>query len=330
MLAVVDDLPWLDRASAMVLGVVARRLPGSRVGFLAVSRSGEDGFFDRRGLPVHDVLPLTEAAAGELVGDRFPALAPRVRQRLLADARGNPLALLELPVALSGMQRAGTGPLPQWLPLSRRLRAVFDSRITALPVPTRQVLLLAALDGTGSLPTLRSTAPGPNGLDALTPAERSGLVRVADDGRRLEFRHPLTRSAVVALSTSAELRRAHAALARQLAGEPERQAWHLAQAAAGPDERRGRPARAGRAPDQAARRRDRSRHRAAARRRPHPAGRGAQPPAGGGRLPGCGRDRRPAGRAAPAGRRPPGRRRAGRIAGRLGRGRAPPAAQRGR
>jgi DNA-binding CsgD family transcriptional regulator len=236
VLAVVDDLPWLDRASAMVLGVVARRLPGSRVGFLAVSRSGEDGFFDRRGLPVHDVLPLTEAAAGELVGDRFPALAPRVRQRLLADARGNPLALLELPVALSGLQRAGTGPLPQWLPLSRRLRAVFDSRITALPAPARHLLLLAALDGTGSLPTLRSAAPGPNELDALSPAERSGLVRVADDGRRLEFRHPLTRSAVVALSTSAELRQAHAALARQLAAEPERRAWHLAQAAAGPDE----------------------------------------------------------------------------------------------
>jgi predicted ATPase len=108
VLLVLDDLPWLDRASAVVLGVVARRLAGSRVGFLAVSRSGEDGFFDRGGLPVHEVLPLSEAAA-ELVGDRFPSLAPRVRQRLLAEAQGNPLALLELPVPLSGMQRAGAG-----------------------------------------------------------------------------------------------------------------------------------------------------------------------------------------------------------------------------
>ena len=237
VLIVVDDLPWLDRASAMVLGVVARRLPGSRAGFLAVSRSGEDGFFDRRGLPVHDVPPLGQAAAAELVSDRFPALAPRVRQRLLADARGNPLALLELPVALTGLQRAGTGPLPPWLPLSRRLQAVFESRITALPAPTRYVLLLAALDGTGSLAALQAAGPGSHGLDDLAPAERSGLVRVAADGSRLEFRHPLTRSAVVTLSTSAELRRAHAALARQLAGEPEREAWHLAQAAAGPDER---------------------------------------------------------------------------------------------
>ena len=237
VLVVVDDLPWLDRASAVVLGVAARRLAGSRVGFLAVSRSGEDGFFDRGGLPVYEVRPLSEAAAAELVGDRFPSLALPVRQRLLADAQGNPLALLELPVALSGMQRAGTGPLPVLLPLSRRLQAVFESRITALPARTRHLLLLAALDGTGRLQTVQSAAPGPHGIDDLAPAERAGLVRVGEDGSRLGFRHPLTRSAVVALSTSAQRRRAHAALARHLTGEPERCAWHLAQAAAGPDER---------------------------------------------------------------------------------------------
>jgi hypothetical protein len=236
VLVVVDDLPWLDRASAVVLGVVARRLAGSRVGFLAVSRSGEDGFFDRGGLPVHEVLPLSEAAAAQLVGDRFPALAPRVRQRLLAEAQGNPLALLELPVALSGVQRAGTGPLPVWLPLSRRLQTAFESRITPLPERTRHLLLLAALDGTGRLQTLQSAAPGPDGIDDLAPAERAGLVRVGEDAGRLEFRHPLIRSAVVALSTSAQRRRAHEALAQQLTDEPERRAWHLAQAAAGPDE----------------------------------------------------------------------------------------------
>ena len=181
VLVVVDDLPWLDRASALVLGVVARRLAGSRVGFLAVSRSGEDGFFDRRGLTVHEVLPLGEAAAAELVGDRFPALAPQVRQRLLAEAEGNPLALLELPLALSGMQRSGTGPLPEWLPLSRRLQATFESRITACPT-ARHLLLLAALDGTGGLQTLQSAAPGPRGIDDLAPAERAGLVRVGEDG----------------------------------------------------------------------------------------------------------------------------------------------------
>ena len=139
-----------------------------------MSRSGEDGFFDRSGLPVYEVLPLSEAAAAELVVDRFPALAPRVRQRLLAEAQGNPLALLELPVALSGLQRAGTGALPEWLPLSKRLQAPFESRITALPVRTRHLLLLAALDGSGRLQTLQSAAPGPHGMDDLAAAERPG------------------------------------------------------------------------------------------------------------------------------------------------------------
>jgi hypothetical protein len=151
-------------------------------------------------------------------GDRFPSLVPRVRRRLLAKAHGNPLALLELPVPLSGMQRAGTGPLPEWLPLSRRLQAAFESRITALPGPARHLLLLVALDGTGSLPALQSAAQAPHGIDDLAPAERAGLVRVAEDGSHLEFRHPLTRSAVVALSTSAERRGAHAALASGSAG----------------------------------------------------------------------------------------------------------------
>jgi len=90
---------WLDRASAAVLGLVARRLDGHQLGFLAASRSDGEGFFDRGGLPVHEVLPLSEAAATALVGSRFPALASQVRQRLLAEAQGNPLALLELPVA---------------------------------------------------------------------------------------------------------------------------------------------------------------------------------------------------------------------------------------
>jgi DNA-binding CsgD family transcriptional regulator len=237
VLLLVDDLPWLDRATALTLGVVARRLAGSKVGFLAVSRSGEDGYFDRGGLPVHEVLPLGPSAAAELVKDHFPALGEPVRQRLLAEAQGNPLALLELPVPLSGTQRAGTGPLPAWLPLSRRLQAMFESRITALPAPARHLLLLAALDGTGKLQTLQSAAPGPQGIDELAPAERAGLVRVDEDGHHLSFRHPLTRSAVVTLSTSAQRRRAHAALARNLAAEPERCAWHLAQATAGPDER---------------------------------------------------------------------------------------------
>lgn len=116
LLLVVDDLPWLDRASAMVLAIVARRISGTRVGFLAAYRSGDESFFDRAGIPEREVLPLVDEAAAELVGQRFPALAPPVRQRLLEEAQGNPLALLELPLALTGRQRSGVATLPEVLP----------------------------------------------------------------------------------------------------------------------------------------------------------------------------------------------------------------------
>jgi tetratricopeptide (TPR) repeat protein len=234
VLVIVDDLPWVDRASAVVLGFVARRLAGSRVGFLAAYRTGEESFFDRSGLPGYELEPLDETAAAALTGDRFPALAPPVRQRLLADAQGNPLALLELPVALSGRQRAGA--LPAVLPLTRRLQSLFASRVSGLPAATRELLLLAVLDSTGDLGVLRGAASGQDGIEDLAPAERARLVQVDHGTGRLAFRHPLTRSAVVELSTSDQRRRVHATLAEQLADRPERRAWHLAEATIGPDE----------------------------------------------------------------------------------------------
>ncbi|GAA2576400.1 LuxR family transcriptional regulator [Dactylosporangium fulvum] len=227
-----DDLQWLDRASAMVLAIVARRLP-ARVGLLAAYRTGAESFFDRSGLPEHEVRPLDDRAATTLVTQRFPALAPRVRRRLLAEAQGNPLALLELPLALTDRQQSGMGSLPEVLPLSRRLQAAFESRVRGLPEPTRRLLLLAALDGTGRLDTL---ATGDGGLAALAPAERAGLVHVDEHAGTVAFHHPLTRSAVVDLSTVDERVRAHADLAGSLAHRPERRAWHLAQATVGTDE----------------------------------------------------------------------------------------------
>ena len=235
VLVIVDDLPWLDRASAGVLGFVARRLADSRVGFLAASRPGLESFFERAGLAQHELGPLDEKAASGLVSARFPELAPRVLQRVLAEARGNPLALLELPAALSGAQRAATVALPAVLPLSRRLQGLFASRASALPAPARWLLLLAVLDGSGDLRTLQAAA-GPQQIEDLAPAEQAGLVRVDDRTGRLVFRHPLTRSAVVELSTSGDRRRAHRALAAQLADQPERRAWHLGEAAVEPDE----------------------------------------------------------------------------------------------
>jgi DNA-binding CsgD family transcriptional regulator len=235
LLVIVDDLPWLDRASAVVLGFVARRLAGSRVGFLGAYRSGEGSFFERGGVPLHHVQPLDTTAAAALLQARSPSLAPRVRERLLTEAQGNPLALLELPVALSGPQRSGTA-VPELLPLSSRLQAVFASRVESLPAATRLLLLYAVLDGTGDLHVLTSAASGRTGMEDLAHAERAGLVYVDAATGRLAFRHPLTRSAVVELSTSEQRREVHRALAEYRADRPERRAWHLAHATVEPSE----------------------------------------------------------------------------------------------
>ena len=236
VLLVVDDLPWLDRASAVVLGFVARRLAGSRVGFLAASRSEQESFFERAGLPEHELAPLDEEAAAGLVSARFPALARRVRQRVLAEARGNPLALLELSAALSGSQPGPRAGLPAVLPLSRRLQAMFAARITGLPARTRWLLLLMALDGTGHLRVLEAAGARRQGLDDLAAAEQARLAYVDQKVHRLAFRHPLIRSAVVELSADDERRRAHGELAGLLTDQPDRRAWHLAEATVGPDE----------------------------------------------------------------------------------------------
>ena len=159
LLVIVDDLPWIDRSSAAVLGFVARRLAGSRVGFLAGSRSGIAGFFDRVGLPEIELQPLDDHQATQLINARFPTLAHSVRTRLLAEAQGNPLALLELPAALSSPQQAAVQALPGTLPLSRRLEGLFASTICELPAPTRQLLLLAALDGPGTSVSSKRWSP---------------------------------------------------------------------------------------------------------------------------------------------------------------------------
>jgi AAA ATPase-like protein len=231
ILLVIDDLPWIDQVSAMILGFVARRLAGHRIGLLASARTGDEGFFDRTGLRTLDLRPLSEAAAADLLNDRYPALTPRVRQRLLAEAQGNPLALLELPVALNMGTNPASSTLPDTLPLTRRLQTVFAGRVRDLPEPTRQVLLLAVLDGSGDLRTLTAEE-----VDELGPAERTRLVFLDRGAARLHFRHPLIRSAVVELSTSDERREIHRLLAARREGEPVRRAWHLAEAATGPDE----------------------------------------------------------------------------------------------
>ena len=232
LLIVLDDVFWLDRRSAEVLGFVSRRLAGSHVGLLAALRTAMEGC----SLPQYRLEPLDWDAADRLVRARFPILGPDMRRRLLAEAAGNPLALLELPAALSGRRPFASPGSTAPLPLNARLGELFASRVEELPPATRRLLLHAVLDGTGELATLQR-ATGDAELRDLGPAEQSRLVHVDPETHKLVFRHPLTRSAVVELSTAQERREAHRALAGVRADEPQRRAWHLAEASVQPDER---------------------------------------------------------------------------------------------
>ncbi|MCT9082904.1 helix-turn-helix transcriptional regulator [Streptomyces fulvoviolaceus] len=237
VLLVVDDLQWVDRASAAALAFVARRLTASRVGLLAASRPGFESFFERAGLPELIVSPLDDRAAADLVGTRFPLLAGQELRRVLAHAQGNPLALLELPAALDDSRGSAGVVLSEVLPLSRRLRDLYASRVAEMPAPTRRLLLLAALEDSGDLPVLRAAAPGEDVLSLLAPAERAQLLRVEHRGLgRLSFRHPLIRATIVSGSTSGQRLDAHHALAEALTDQPDRRAWHLAEATPDPDE----------------------------------------------------------------------------------------------
>ncbi|MDN3359684.1 LuxR family transcriptional regulator [Actinomadura sp. DC4] len=233
ILIVVDDLPWLDQVSRLVLAFVARRTSGTNVGFLATERTGEDGFLDHSGIRVQDLRPLSDASSEALLDNRYPALSLRARRRLLDDAQGNPLALLELPIALTSQpaDRTVTGTLP----LTRRLQTMFAARIRGLPTRTRHALLLAVLDGTGDLYVLRYGEQGSEAGD-LVAADRAHVIALDGAAARVSFRHPLIRSAVVELATDEERRRAHQILAERRADEPARRAWHLAEACTGPDE----------------------------------------------------------------------------------------------
>ncbi|MGW2153961.1 ATP-binding protein [Nonomuraea sp. NPDC001699] len=233
LLVIVDDLPWLDRMSAAVLAFVARRLDGPRIGFLGAFRAGESSFFDGGGVAALELMPIGQAAAADLIDQRFPGLAPRFRQQVLEEAAGNPLALLELPVRVVDRRHERlTSPMPS---LSQRLEHLFAARVDPLPVATRNALLLAALDASGDLGILVA-AFGTGAIDDLAPAERAQVVRVNGERGRLTFRHPLMRSAVIAMSTNQERRGLHAAIAAQMPDQPDRRAWHLAEAAEAPDE----------------------------------------------------------------------------------------------
>ena len=235
LLIVIDDLHWLDRASGAAVGFLGRRLRGSRIGLLGAIRPDAGGFFERAGLLEYDVAPLPEAEAMGLLARQFVHLPTRVLRRVADDAQGNPLALLEFAALAGGPQDGGQQHATGTSGMSRKVRTLYEARIERLPQPTRRLLLLAVLDGSGELRAL-APAGGPGGLADLAPAERDHLIVVDDRIGELKFRHPMIKSVVVERSTHHERRVAHQRLAELFADQPERRGHHLAEAAFAPDE----------------------------------------------------------------------------------------------
>jgi len=234
LVCLVDDAQWLDRASARVLGFAARRLEAESVGLVVAAWvPGEE----LAGLPELAVEGLGEGDARALLDAVLTGpLDAQVRDRLVAEAAGNPLALVELPRGVPPAELAGGFALPDVLALSGRIEASFRRRLEALPEQSRSLLQVAAAEPVGD-PVLLWRAAERLGLgaQAATPAAEAGLVEV---GARVRFRHPLVRSAAYRSASLPQRQAVHRALAEATdpALDPDRRAWHWAQAAPGPDE----------------------------------------------------------------------------------------------
>ena len=234
LLCVIDDAQWLDDASAVTLAFVARRLQAESVGLVFAARGSAE---EQSGLPALLVRGLGDADARELLESaiRSPLDEP-VREQLVAEARGNPLALLELPRGSSRVQLAGGFGLPDSLKPPDTIEASFLRRVNELPSDTRLLLLIAAAEPIGDPGLMWGAASRLNiPRHALEPAAETALV---DFGARVRFRHPLVRSALYRAASSLERQRVHTALAEatDAVADPDRRAWHRAQAASGVDE----------------------------------------------------------------------------------------------
>ena len=234
LVCIVDDEQWLDSASAQVLAFVARRLGAESVGLVFGAR-----------VPTGDLAGLPELVIGGLREDDARALLDSaltgpldalVRDQIVAEAHGNPLALLELPRGWTAAELAGGFGLPGAVPLAGRIEESFRRQLGALPAQPRRLLQLAAAEPTGD-PVLVWRAAGRLGIcaEAAGPAVEAGL---AEFGVRVRFRHPLVRSAAYQSAPTDDLREIHAALAEVTdpASDPDRLTWHRAAATAAPDE----------------------------------------------------------------------------------------------
>jgi DNA-binding CsgD family transcriptional regulator/tetratricopeptide (TPR) repeat protein len=236
LVCVIDDVQWLDAPSAQALAFVARRLRADPVALVfAQLEPSDDG--EMVGLPELVVTGLDDRDARTLLASAVPALRDeRVRDRILAEARGNPLALLELPAELTSTELGEWSGVPERESRSGPVEEAYVRRLRALPAPTQQFLLLAAIEPVGD-PTVLWRAATRLGLDedVAAPAEASGLISL---GTRVRFAHPLVRSAVHRSASRPDLQRAHRALAdvTDRRTDPDRRAWHLAAATTAPDE----------------------------------------------------------------------------------------------
>jgi DNA-binding CsgD family transcriptional regulator len=241
VLVAVDDAHWLDDASAEALLFTTRRLQADPVAVILTVRDGDSRTFTADDLPTLQLAGLDDTASLALLTEHLGhALPDQLTRAVLDQAAGNPLALVELPTALSPDQLNGTAPLPQHLQLTDRVQRVFLDRCRRLPEDVQTLLLIAAADDTGNLSIVQSAtaAVGVAEADvhrALALAEQARLLHADRDSIRV--RHPLVRSAIYQAATSQERRTAHQALAAVLGAsqQPDRQAWHLAHAADGPD-----------------------------------------------------------------------------------------------
>jgi DNA-binding CsgD family transcriptional regulator len=233
VLVVADDAHWLDRSSLDALAFAGRRLDAERVVLLVGARGQAPPPGFDRGFPQLHLEPLSAADAGLLLDGQPRPPRGQARLQVLAQAAGNPMALIELATVIADDPAASRRWAAEPLPLTDRLSAVLTSRFAALPEQTQAALLLAAVADDPDLRVATSHGAGPDAR-ALAPAEQLGLVRVDRTG--LQFSHPLVRSAIYHSAPFAQRAAAHRELASALRDQPDRRAWHLAAAALDPDE----------------------------------------------------------------------------------------------
>lgn len=238
LLVSVDDAQWLDGPTQEVLAFVARRIGGDPMAMIAVMRTGHGGPLRQAGLDTVALLGLDDVSAREVLAVAASDMSEGDRERILLQALGNPLALVELPTAWRSAATAMAKFVPQLVPLSDRLERAFAARLTELPPVTRDALLVAAVDAEDDLREILAATSVLSGAKVdgkvFEPAVEANLLTF--DHARLCFRHPLVKSGILQAESTTRRQAANAALSDVLEHRPLRRTWYRAQATIGPDD----------------------------------------------------------------------------------------------